>query len=91
MKSKVFFIWGGCTFLCILFVYLFVYETKGLTLEEIDELYDTVTDARKSRGFVPTNKFLEVAPIPVEQYSSNENNSLGEGIEKANVGYIEKV
>ncbi|CAI5015592.1 BBT_HP_G0093660.mRNA.1.CDS.1 [Saccharomyces cerevisiae] len=91
LKSKVFFIWGGCTFLCILFVYLFVYETKGLTLEEIDELYDTVTDARKSRGFVPTNKFLEVAPIPVEQYSSNENNSLGEGIEKANVGYIEKV
>lgn len=86
LKSKVFFIWGGCTFLCILFVYLFVYETKGLTLEEIDELYETVTDARKSRGFVPTNKFLHTAPIPIENQSSNDNNT-----EKATVDFVEKV
>lgn len=91
LKSKVFFIWGSCTFLCILFVYLFVYETKGLTLEEIDELYDTVQDARKSRGFVPTNKFLNTVPIPVENQSSNDNNSIGDGTEKATVDFVEKV
>ncbi|QLL33670.1 hypothetical protein HG536_0E05810 [Torulaspora globosa] len=86
LKSKVFFIWGGCTFLCILFVYLFVYETKGLTLEEIDELYETVSDARKSRGFVPTNKFLHTSPIPIEKETSNDNNT-----EKATVDFVEKV
>lgn len=90
LKSKVFFIWGGCTFLCILFVYLFIYETKGLTLEEIDELYDTVDDARNSRGFVPTNKFLNIHPV-AENQSSQENNSVGDGIEKATVDFVEKV
>ncbi|SCV99694.1 LAFE_0B00452g1_1 [Lachancea fermentati] len=54
LQSKVFFIWGACTFLCILFVYFFVYETKGLTLEQIDELFDTVPSARASKGFVPS-------------------------------------
>lgn len=91
LRSKVFFIWGGCTFLCIIFVYFFVYETKGLTLEEIDELYDTVNDARKSRGFVPTNRYLNLAPIPVEKESSNENNSLEPGVDKATVEFVEKV
>lgn len=39
LQSKIFFIWFGCCFVCITFVYFFVYETKGLTLEEVDELY----------------------------------------------------
>ncbi len=55
LQSKVFFIWGGCNFLCFFFAYFFVYETKGLSLESVDELYDTVPSAWKSRGFVPTD------------------------------------
>ncbi|SCU84397.1 LADA_0D01486g1_1 [Lachancea dasiensis] len=57
LQSKVFFIWGGCTFLCFLFVYFYIYETKGLTLEQIDELFDTCPSARHSKGFVPSEGF----------------------------------
>lgn len=36
-----------------------IYETKGLTLEQIDELYAEVKDARKSVGWKPTTTFRE--------------------------------
>lgn len=37
-----------------------IYETKGLALEQVDELYGTVTKAWKSKDFRPTISFLEV-------------------------------
>jgi len=40
---KVFFIWGSTCFCCILFTYFFIPETKGLSLEQIDLLYQTST------------------------------------------------
>lgn len=54
LQSKIFFIWFGCCFLCIAFVYTMIYETKGLTLEEVDELYNEVSSARKSVHWQPT-------------------------------------
>lgn len=36
-----------------------IYETKGLTLEQVDELYAEVSDARKSIGWTPTITFRE--------------------------------
>ena len=39
LGSKVFFIWGGCNVIGGLFAYFMVYETKSLTLEQVDELY----------------------------------------------------
>ncbi|KIY46795.1 MFS monosaccharide transporter [Fistulina hepatica ATCC 64428] len=40
LQSSVFFIWGGCCFLCIAFTIFFIPETKGLSLEQIDMLYE---------------------------------------------------
>lgn len=37
-----------------------IYETKGLTLEQVDELYAEVSDARQSVGWVPTITFREI-------------------------------
>lgn len=37
-----------------------IYETKGLTLEQIDELYDEVKVASKSVGWTPTHTFREI-------------------------------
>ena len=34
-----FFIWGGCCFLCFAFAFFFIPETKGLSLEQVDLLY----------------------------------------------------
>lgn len=59
LQSKVFFIWFGACFLCIAFVYFFIYETKGLSLEEVDEMYSECPSARKSPSWVPTMGFRE--------------------------------
>jgi SP family sugar:H+ symporter-like MFS transporter len=45
---------------CVAFVYFFIYETKGLSLEQVDELYAKVSQARNSKGFVPTVNFVDV-------------------------------
>jgi len=54
LGAKVFFIWGTCCFFCIAFVHFFIYETKGLSLEDVDQLYMTVDKAWRSGGFTPS-------------------------------------
>ncbi|KAF8916238.1 AmMst-1 [Mucidula mucida] len=39
LQVKVFFVWGSTCFCCILFTYFCVPETKGLSLEQIDLMY----------------------------------------------------
>ncbi|KAF7331036.1 putative glucose transporter rco-3 [Mycena venus] len=39
LKVKVFFIWGSTCLGCLIFTYFFIPETKGLSLEQIDLLY----------------------------------------------------
>lgn len=39
LEVKVFFIWGSTCVGCFLFTYFCIPETKGLSLEQIDELY----------------------------------------------------
>ncbi|MCJ1341454.1 Plasma membrane low glucose sensor [Bachmanniomyces sp. S44760] len=72
LQAKIFFVWFGCCFLCIAFVYFMIYETKGLTLEQVDELYEEVTIARKSVGWTPKVSFKErqasVNPESAERY-----------------------
>ncbi|KAK9320531.1 general substrate transporter [Lipomyces orientalis] len=61
LGPKVFFIWGTFCLFAVGFVYLFVYETKGLSLEEVDELYEKVSKARHSAAFVPSHTLTEEA------------------------------
>jgi MFS transporter, SP family, sugar:H+ symporter len=62
----VFFIWGGCCFICIFFVYTMIYETKGLALEQVDELYAKVSHAWQSPGFQPTVSFQDIQDAHVD-------------------------
>lgn len=57
LQAKIFFLWGGCCLLCAFFVWGMIYETKGLSLEEVDEMYETVDYAWKSNSFVPKEGF----------------------------------
>ncbi|ODQ54738.1 general substrate transporter [Saitoella complicata NRRL Y-17804] len=50
---KVFFVWGSTCLTCILFSYFFIPETKGLSLEEVDEMMATTT-ARNSTKYRPS-------------------------------------
>ncbi|KAE8384392.1 hypothetical protein BDV23DRAFT_177091 [Aspergillus alliaceus] len=47
LQPKIFFVWSGCCFLCIVF-------------REVDELYSEVTDARKSVGWTPSITFMQM-------------------------------
>ncbi|KAG7663848.1 uncharacterized protein J8A68_002596 [[Candida] subhashii] len=77
LGSKVFFIWGGCNCIGFLFVYLFVYETRGLTLEQVDELYMKVDQARKSPSFVPSeHAFREELAIGKPEVEEVESKSV---------------
>lgn len=66
LKAKVFFIWGSCCFICIAFVYLMIYETKGLSLEQVDEMYSKVSKAWESSKFVPTVNYKEIEQSHVD-------------------------
>ena len=59
LQSKVFFVWGSFCFICIFFVWAMIYETKGLTLEQVDELYGVVDKAWQSKSFRPALSFQE--------------------------------
>jgi len=56
LQAKIFFVWGGCCLLCAIFVYFLIYETKGLSLEEVDDMYAKVNSAWKSSTYIPAIK-----------------------------------
>jgi len=52
LGPKVFFIWGSTAMLSTLFAYFFVSETKGLSLEQVDQMLSE-TSPRTSAGWKP--------------------------------------
>lgn len=75
LQSKVFFVWGTFCLVCIAFVWFMIYETKGLTLEQVDELYGVINKAWKSKNFVPQVSYADVDHSMQKGMSLNE---LGE-------------
>ncbi|OJD16977.1 hypothetical protein AJ78_02911 [Emergomyces pasteurianus Ep9510] len=56
LGSKVFFIWGTTCTISMLFAYFFVYETKGLSLEQVDRLFEE-SRPRNSSKWKPHETF----------------------------------
>jgi hypothetical protein len=52
LGPKVFFIWGSTAMLSTAFAYFFVSETKGLSLEQVDQML-VETSPRTSSGWKP--------------------------------------
>jgi MFS family permease len=76
LESNVFFIWGGCNWLCFLFAFCIVYETKHITLEEVDELYETCKYAWNSSRFVATDYRFSGHAVADEVYNKPEGMNL---------------
>ena len=58
--SKIFFIWGTFCIIAIFFVWCMVYETSKISLEQIDEMYERVPNAWKSKDFEPSWSFQQI-------------------------------
>ena len=56
LKTKVFFVWGATCTACVVFAYFLVPETKGLSLEQVDNMLKE-TSPRKSSKWVPHSTF----------------------------------
>ncbi|KAL8932701.1 MAG: hypothetical protein Q9211_006164 [Gyalolechia sp. 1 TL-2023] len=63
LQGKVFFVWGSFCLLCAFFVWGLIYETKGLSLEQVDELYGKCSKAWQSTTFRPTLSFAAVEEV----------------------------
>ncbi|KAM5344075.1 hypothetical protein ACJ41O_012612 [Fusarium nematophilum] len=78
LGSKVFFIWGGSCFVNIFFTYFFICETKGLSLEEVDELFEQVSSARQSTKFLPSGAVDMAEAMDAKQDSSHNEKGLSQ-------------
>ena len=56
LGPKVFFLWGSLCAACIVYTYFLVYETKGLSLEQVDKMMEETTP-RTSAGWKPHTTF----------------------------------
>ncbi|KAL9530268.1 Major facilitator-type transporter [Sphaerulina musiva] len=89
LQSKVFFIWGSFCFVCIAFVWFFIYETKGLSLEQVDELYSRVDKAWLSTKFRPEVSFLEVDALQKSGRNVSITEVADESARKKSVTHVE--
>ncbi|GAA5991939.1 hypothetical protein JCM10908_002278 [Rhodotorula pacifica] len=60
LRSSVFFIWGGLCTCCFVYAYFLVPETKGLSLEQTDQMLSE-TNPRNSAKWRPTTTFAAEA------------------------------
>ncbi|CAL3963897.1 hypothetical protein PZA11_001392 [Diplocarpon coronariae] len=76
LKSSVFFVWGGLCTAAFVYAYFLVPETKGLSLEQVDRMFEETTPRTSSRW------------VPHETFASAMKS--GDGVETAVVEDIEK-
>ncbi|KAG7884717.1 hypothetical protein KL938_001844 [Ogataea parapolymorpha] len=73
LGTKIFFLWGSLNFVGMVFAYFYIYETKGLLLEEVDELFRVCKSARKSMYFEPHTEMPENEGSPRHSESHRAN------------------
>ena len=76
LGSKVFFIWGGCNVIGCIFVYFMVFEAKGLSLEQVDEMYMKTRYAWQSKNFVPSVHAFRDETTSVHRISSEMKDNV---------------
>ncbi|KAI9701656.1 MAG: High-affinity glucose transporter rgt2 [Bogoriella megaspora] len=90
LGAKVFFVWGGCCFICIFFVWALIYETKGLSLEQVDELYGKCSKAWQSSSFKPTISFQEVQELHADARQQSLADIETAAVRKKSVAHVDE-
>ena len=72
-------------------VWAMIYETKGLSLEQVDELYFKIDKAWKSPGFTPTVSFQEVENLGHDVRKSSLADLEAAAERKKSIGHAEEV
>lgn len=80
LKSSVFFIWGGLCTACFFYSYFLVPETKGLTLEQVDQMMAETTP-RTSSKWKPTVTFAQEMGMAKDGHLTEkvQNEAVAEG------------
>ena len=60
LGTKIAFLWGSLNFACFAYVYFLIPETRRLTLEQVDELFEKHVTPRASAKWVPTESYSEM-------------------------------
>lgn len=56
LSAKVFFLWGSLCFLCLIYAYILIPETKGLSLGQVDRMLEETT-SRTSPKWLPHSTY----------------------------------
>ncbi|KXJ91605.1 putative glucose transporter rco-3 [Microdochium bolleyi] len=73
LGSKVFYVWGAFCIIAAVFVYAMIYETSKISLEQIDEMYERVDVAWKSKKFEPAWSFQALREDNLASANANLN------------------
>ncbi|KAL1993726.1 hypothetical protein VTN49DRAFT_2395 [Thermomyces lanuginosus] len=71
LGARVFFIWGSLCALCFFYAYFLVFETKGLTLEQVDKMMEESTPAKSSK-WKPSTTFAAQMGLADAKESAEE-------------------
>lgn len=71
-QSNVFWIWGSFCWIAVFFVYFFIYETKDMTLEQVNDLYNNESRAWKSPGYRQQIRQASIAAHSERGYSISD-------------------
>lgn len=79
LGPKVFFVWGGLCFCCLIYSIFLIPETKGLSLEQVDRMFEESTP-RRSAKWVPHSTFATdmglTKEIPVAHHGENADSKV---------------
>jgi hypothetical protein len=74
LGPKVFFVWGSLCMCCLFYAIFLIPETKGLSLEQVDRMFEESTP-RKSAKWVPHSTFASEMGLaektPVAHHGEN--------------------
>ncbi|KFY11192.1 hypothetical protein V491_07321 [Pseudogymnoascus sp. VKM F-3775] len=79
LGAKVFFLWGALCTCCFFYAYFLIPETKGLSLEQVDRMFEETTP-RKSSKWVPHSTYAAdmglTEKVPVAHHGENADTKV---------------